>query len=312
MTSHPIVVVQAVPVDGLPEADEEIKAAYRRAPGSDACSPLAAALTAAAAGRVVFTSAKVVRYRQCSPCCCLPCCCLGAISCGTTALTTMPVVLESSSHECTGDGPLCVLLNSACAPLVALAKSAELQPRSKSFGPLCRRLAALLADYAQWPSCMPIAQMGGFGGGDFGIIAFADVEEGDMRPVTAALTRARPNASALVPRGCRVRARLGEAFTLEIAHLQEQLAKGVPLGTIAGQPDTWQQPTAQPVVIGRPLGTGLIAYSPQFARFVRGSDGTMPDPNGNPILALSLLLSVPVIDRTGVITDPDVKVTVLE
>ena len=97
-----------------------------------------------------------------------------------------------------------------------------------------------------------------------------------------------------MPRGARLRPRLAEAFSAEIAHLQSAAGHSIP------------------VVEGRPLGTGLLAYSPQFARFVRGSAGTMPDPNNNPVLALSLLLSVPVVDRTGVITDPDVKVTVLD
>eukprot|EP00968_Pinguiococcus_pyrenoidosus_P013001 scaffold1166_cov261-Pinguiococcus_pyrenoidosus.AAC.30 len=109
------------------------------------------------------------------------------------------------------------------------------------------------------------------------------------------------------------RPRMDEALNAEVLYLLNN-PSSPPVAQVAIVAEILQEageaPPPLPTVRAMPTGGCLIMYSPQFARFV-SPEAQMPEPNDNLHFALCLLLKMPVVDRTGVIVDPTVRVRVL-
>uniref|UniRef100_A0A6U0V6F8 Asparagine synthetase domain-containing protein n=1 Tax=Pinguiococcus pyrenoidosus TaxID=172671 RepID=A0A6U0V6F8_9STRA len=104
------------------------------------------------------------------------------------------------------------------------------------------------------------------------------------------------------------RPRMDEALNAEVLYLLNN-PSSPPVAQVAIV-EAGEAPPPLPTVRAMPTGGCLIMYSPQFARFV-SPEAQMPEPNDNLHFALCLLLKMPVVDRTGVIVDPTVRVRVL-
>jgi len=174
----------------------------------------------------------------------------------------------------------------------------------------CEQVACLLVDLVQWPVCLPISQMGGFGGSDVGYDSYHEEEPKLVVPTVLAQEHMWSAGVAASTYGYP-RKRLREALAAEVRHFLLHPSQ-VPIAAItlpSGEDDAVvNTPSAPPT--GHVLGSELLQYSPQFARLVGGRP--MPDPNENLHFALCLVLKVPIVDRTGVIQDPLVRVKVVD
>ena len=215
--------------------------------------------------------------------------------------------------------------------------------RIRGFAETQRILSEVLVDLSTWTVHVSAVHVAASGGGDEAYAAAYTIPAKDVVPVGTKVA-ARPNkgrpAYVTIDRPHPAAIKMTEAIRKELNHQDgsrqglhrvdsAKLSKiavvshskkgGVTVESAVPPAYQFSAPTApleggqHEAELAARLGKGLIAYSPQFCRYVvGGADGVFPDPNTNFRYAAACLLQAPIIDRTGTIVDPEVSVTILD